>query len=35
MPPWLPESGYGHFQDERRLSEEQIRVIAAWLEVLK
>src|SRR5690348_10869999 len=31
MPPWLPESGYGHFQDERRLSEEQVRVIAAWV----
>jgi Tfp pilus assembly protein PilF len=31
MPPWLPEAGYGHFQDERRLTEEQIRAIAAWV----
>jgi Flp pilus assembly protein TadD len=30
MPPWLPESGYGEFQDERRLSDAEIRLIEAW-----
>src|SRR5687767_4494690 len=29
MPPWKAES-HGEFQDERRLSDEQIRLIAAW-----
>src|SRR5450755_1871992 len=24
MPPWLPEAGHGQFQDERRLSDDQI-----------
>src|SRR5690348_14144054 len=31
MPPWLPEPGYGDFQDERRLSDEQIRLIEEWV----
>ncbi len=31
MPPWLPEPGYGEFQDARRLSEQQIETIAAWV----
>ena len=31
MPPWLPEHGYGDFQDERRLSDEQIAMIAQWV----
>ncbi len=31
MPPWLPEPGYGVFQDERRLSDAQIRLIADWV----
>ncbi len=31
MPPWLPQPGYGDFQDERRLSAEQIRLIAEWV----
>src|SRR5579875_3554443 len=31
MPPWPPEEGYGDFKDARRLSEEQIRVLAQWL----
>src|SRR5579863_4682528 len=31
MPPWLPEHGVGDFQDERRLSDDQIRAIAAWV----
>ncbi len=31
MPPWLPEAGYGDFQDERRLTDQQIRTIADWV----
>jgi tetratricopeptide (TPR) repeat protein/mono/diheme cytochrome c family protein len=31
MPPWLPEHGYGGFQGERRLSDEQIRAISTWV----
>ena len=31
MPPWLPEPGYGMFEDERRLTEEQIQVIQQWV----
>jgi Flp pilus assembly protein TadD len=31
MPPWPPEPGYGDFADNRRLSDEQIRTIAAWV----
>ena len=31
MPPWLPEPGYGEFQDERRLTSEQIAMIAKWV----
>ncbi len=30
MPPWKPESGYGNFAHERRLSDAQIATIAAW-----
>jgi len=30
MPPWLPEPGYGEFVGERRLTEAQIAVLAAW-----
>ena len=25
MPPWLPEKGYGDFQDEQRLTDAEIR----------
>lgn len=32
MPPWKPEPGYGEFQKERRLSDEQIELIARWVE---
>jgi Flp pilus assembly protein TadD/mono/diheme cytochrome c family protein len=32
MPPWLPEHGYGDFADERRLSSEQIALIAKWVQ---
>ena len=31
MPPWLPEAGYGDFQEERRLSSDQIRTIEEWV----
>src|ERR1017187_6973039 len=31
MPPWLPEAGYGDFQEERRLSGDQIRTIEEWV----
>ena len=31
MPPWLPEHGYGHFADERRLTDQQIRTIGEWV----
>jgi Flp pilus assembly protein TadD len=30
MPPWLPEPGKGEFEDERRLTDEQIRLFEAW-----
>ncbi len=32
MPPWLPESGYGEFEGERRLSSTQIQMIQDWVE---
>jgi len=31
MPPWLPEPGYGSFADSRRLSDEQLALIRAWV----
>ena len=31
MPPWLPQKGYGEFQDERRLSAAEIRTISDWV----
>jgi hypothetical protein len=30
MPPWLPESGHGVFQDELRLTADQIQTISDW-----
>ncbi len=30
MPPWLPQAGYGEFQDEHRLTNAQIQTIQAW-----
>jgi hypothetical protein len=30
MPPWKAEPGYGHFQDERRLTDAQIAAIGEW-----
>lgn len=32
MPPWLPEAGYGDFADENRLTPDQIRTIADWVQ---
>ncbi len=32
MPPWLPEAGHGLFAGERRLSDEQIALVAKWVE---
>ena len=31
MPPWLPEAGYGDFQDDRSLTAVEIATIAAWV----
>ena len=31
MPPWLPDAGHGDFQDDRRLTDAQIRTIAEWV----
>jgi tetratricopeptide (TPR) repeat protein len=31
MPPWLPEAGHGDFQEERRLTDDQIRTIEEWV----
>jgi Flp pilus assembly protein TadD len=32
MPPWPPDPGYGDFAGARRLSNEQIRLIAKWVQ---
>lgn len=32
MPPWLPEPGHAVFAGERRLRDDQIKLIAAWAE---
>jgi hypothetical protein len=31
MPPWLPQSGYGEFAEERRLTPAQIQLIQEWV----
>jgi tetratricopeptide (TPR) repeat protein len=31
MPPWLPEPGYGDFEDERRLTTREIQTIQDWV----
>ena len=31
MPPWLPEPGFGHFADERRLTDAQIVTVQQWV----
>src|SRR5213083_521563 len=30
MPPWKAEPGYGHFANERRLTDDQIELIQQW-----
>jgi hypothetical protein len=30
MPPWKPEHGFGEFLDERRLSDAEMKTLAAW-----
>ncbi len=30
MPPWKAEPGFGHFMDERRLSEREVALLSAW-----
>jgi tetratricopeptide (TPR) repeat protein len=32
MPPWLPDAGYAEFSDERRLNDEQIKLIRQWVD---
>jgi tetratricopeptide (TPR) repeat protein len=32
MPPWMPEPGHGDFANERRLRDDQIALIAKWVE---
>jgi Flp pilus assembly protein TadD/mono/diheme cytochrome c family protein len=32
MPPWLPEPGHGSFEGERRLTDEDISLVNAWVE---
>jgi mono/diheme cytochrome c family protein/thiol-disulfide isomerase/thioredoxin len=31
MPPWKAEPGFGHFSDERRLSDREVALLAAWV----
>ena len=31
MPPWKPAPGYGHFKNERRLTDTEIETIAHWV----
>ena len=33
MPPWKPVGGFGEFKNERRLSDEEIALIARWVEI--
>jgi len=32
MPPWGPVKGYGEFRDDRGLSQDEISIIAEWVE---
>ena len=32
MPPWKAEPGFGHFADDRRLTDEQVSTIVRWVE---
>ena len=31
MPPWLPDPAYGHYIDEHRLTDAQIRTVLDWI----
>src|SRR6185436_5002002 len=31
MPPWKPEPGKGQFQNERRLTDQELRTIQEWI----
>jgi hypothetical protein len=31
MPPWFADSGYGHFSNDRSLSQSEIDMLAAWV----
>ena len=31
MPPWLPQAGYGDFEEERRLTDQEIALIGEWV----
>ena len=30
MPPWKPEPGYGDFDDEHRLTDQEIQLLSDW-----
>ena len=30
MPPWYADERYGHFQNERKLSEAEVKTLVAW-----
>ena len=30
MPPWFADPNYGHFSNDRRLSQEEINILSAW-----
>src|ERR1700689_3757839 len=32
MPPWFAEPKYGHFRDDRRLSEADVQTIVSWVD---
>ncbi len=32
MPPWKPAKGFGHFKNERRLTEKEIQMLTDWAE---
>jgi mono/diheme cytochrome c family protein len=32
MPPWFADPGYGHFENERRLTDREIATIGAWVD---
>ncbi len=32
MPPWMPESGYGEFEHERRLTDRELKTISEWVD---